>query len=114
MIPHVLPIGLSATWSYIHSPSLILHSPFTHTELARIYVTPAPRYRSLTQVFPINNLLYVGLPGFATDTYTLREHLRFRVNMYRMKEEREITPKTFAHLLSSTLYEKRWVRGRSR
>lgn len=60
------------------------------------------------KVFPINNQLYVGLPGFATDTYTLREHLRFRVNMYRMKEEREITPKTFAHLLSSTLYEKRF------
>lgn len=38
-----------------------------------------------------------------------RENLRFRVNMYRMKEEREITPKTFTHLLSSTLYEKRCV-----
>lgn len=85
--------------------------------LSLTHTTPAPRARrtrrslslSLTpaQVFPINNQLYVGLPGFATDTYTLREHLRFRVNMYRMKEEREITPKTFAHLLSSTLYEKR-------
>jgi len=28
--------------------------------------------------------------------------------MYRMKEEREITPETFTHLLSSTLYEKRF------
>lgn len=28
--------------------------------------------------------------------------------MYRMKEEREITPQTFTHLVSSTLYEKRW------
>lgn len=78
------------------------------------------------KVFPINDKLYCGLPGLATDVYTLwalsnnqwsykyliwnrREHLRFRVNMYRMKEEREITPKTFTHLLSSTLYEKRWV-----
>jgi 20S proteasome subunit beta 3 len=26
-----------------------------------------------------------------------------------MKEEREITPKTFTHLVSSTLYEKRYV-----
>lgn len=38
-----------------------------------------------------------------------RERLRFRVNMYRMKEEREITPSTFTHLISSTLYEKRYV-----
>ncbi|ADV19552.1 20S proteasome subunit beta 3 [Cryptococcus deuterogattii 99/473] len=60
------------------------------------------------KVFPINDKLYCGLPGLATDVYTLREHLRFRVNMYRMKEEREITPKTFTHLLSSTLYEKRF------
>ncbi len=39
---------------------------------------------------------------------TSKEQLRFRVNMYRMKEEREITPETFTHLLSSTLYEKRF------
>ena len=69
-------------------------------------------------MFPVNDKLYYGLPGLATDVYSLyappddptdtrRESLRFRVNMYRMKEEREITPKTFTHLLSSTLYEKR-------
>ncbi|GFZ43797.1 proteasome endopeptidase complex [Saitozyma sp. JCM 24511] len=60
------------------------------------------------KVFPVNDKLYYALPGLATDVYTLREHLRFRVNMYRMKEEREITPKTFTHLVSSTLYEKRF------
>ena len=54
-------------------------------------------------------------PCKASSSYTLvssdtrRENLRYRVNMYRMKEEREITPKTFTHLLSSTLYEKRSV-----
>lgn len=35
------------------------------------------------------------------------EKLRNRVNLYRMKEQREISPSTFAHLASSTLYEKR-------
>lgn len=79
------------------------------------------------KVFPVNDTLYYGLPGLATDVYTLcvfftiralsarsgadnasKEQLRFRVNMYRMKEEREITPETFTHLLSSTLYEKRF------
>ena len=43
-----------------------------------------------------------------TELMIRKEHLRFRVNMYRMKEEREITPKTFTHLVSSTLYEKRF------
>lgn len=35
------------------------------------------------------------------------EKLRNRVNLYRMKEQREISPSTFAHLTSSTLYERR-------
>jgi 20S proteasome subunit beta 3 len=45
-----------------------------------------------------------------TDVYCSRERLRFRVNMYTMKEEREIEPKTFAHMVSSTLYERRQVK----
>ncbi|CED82582.1 20s proteasome subunit beta 3 [Phaffia rhodozyma] len=60
------------------------------------------------KVFPIHDRLYVGLPGLASDVHTLHESLRFRVNMYRMKEEREIQPETFCHLVSSTLYEKRF------
>ena len=59
------------------------------------------------KVFPVTERTYVGLPGLASDVFTLRERFRYRVNMYRMKEEREIQPETFAHLVSSTLYEKR-------
>lgn len=41
-------------------------------------------------------------------TYLRRERFRFRVNMYTIKEEREIEPETFAHLVSATLYEHRF------
>lgn len=69
---------------------------------------------------------YVGLPGLATDVLTLyallvlpqyisligpihrHEQLRYRLNMYTIKEERTMEPETFIHLVSSTLYEKRW------
>ena len=63
---------------------------------------------------------YIGLPGLATDTATVCvcaprssharsfEKLRHRVNMYAMKEDRTISPTTFTHLVSSTLYEKRF------
>ena len=37
-----------------------------------------------------------------------RDRFRFRVNMYTIKEEREITPETFTRLVSSTLYERRF------
>lgn len=33
--------------------------------------------------------------------------LKFKVNMYKMDEEREIKPKTFSALVSNMMYEKR-------
>lgn len=42
------------------------------------------------------------------DPSTRRERFRFRVNMYTIKEERDIEPEAFAHLVSSTLYEHRF------
>lgn len=59
------------------------------------------------KVFQVTERTYMGLPGLASDVITLRDKFRYRVNMYKMKEEREIQPETFAHLVSSTLYEKR-------
>lgn len=52
--------------------------------------------------------IYCGLPGLATDTLTVFEKLRHRVNMYQMKEDRAIEPRAFAAMASSTLYEKRF------
>jgi len=60
------------------------------------------------KVFPVTERMYLGMAGLATDIQTLRERFRFRVNMYTIKEEREIEPETFAHLVSSTLYERRF------
>ncbi|EIN04629.1 20S proteasome subunit beta 3 [Punctularia strigosozonata HHB-11173 SS5] len=60
------------------------------------------------KVFSITDRIYLGLPGLATDVTTLYERFRFRTNMYTIKEEREISPETFAHLVSSTLYEHRF------
>ncbi|KAJ8523287.1 hypothetical protein ONZ45_g252 [Pleurotus djamor] len=60
------------------------------------------------KIFPVTDRIYLGLPGLGTDVTTLKELFRFRVNMYTIKEEREIEPETFAHLVSSTLYEHRF------
>lgn len=60
------------------------------------------------KVFRITDRTYIGLPGLGTDVSTLHERFRYRVNMYRMKEDREIEPATFANLVSSTLYERRF------
>lgn len=60
------------------------------------------------KIFPITTKTYIGLAGLATDVQTMSEKLRFKVNMYKLREEKEIDTKTFAHLVSSTLYEKRF------
>lgn len=63
------------------------------------------------QVFSATERTYYGLPGLASDTITVRDKLRHRINLYAMKEERTIEPETFCHLVSSTLYERRCVLG---
>ncbi|KAH9919981.1 N-terminal nucleophile aminohydrolase [Epithele typhae] len=60
------------------------------------------------KIFQMTDRIFLGLPGLATDVTTLKETFRFRVNMYTIKEEREIEPETFAHMVSSALYERRF------
>ncbi|OAV94937.1 proteasome component PUP3 [Puccinia triticina 1-1 BBBD Race 1] len=60
------------------------------------------------KVFQVTDKMFVGLPGLASDTFTLKNVFRHRVNMYKMKEERVVEPQTMAHLISSTLYQKRF------
>lgn len=60
------------------------------------------------KVFKMNDQLMVGLAGLASDVQTLDQLLRFRMNLYELREEREMTPKVFTNLLSNMLYEKRF------
>lgn len=60
------------------------------------------------KVFEMGPHLYVGLPGLATDIQTVMEKLRFRKNLYELKENRYISPKVFASMVSNMLYEKRF------
>ncbi|KAI9304596.1 nucleophile aminohydrolase [Cunninghamella echinulata] len=60
------------------------------------------------KIYQASEKSFIGLPGLATDVLTLAERFRFKINMYKMREERDIEPKTLAHLVSSTLYERRF------
>eukprot|EP00741_Cyanophora_paradoxa_P004733 tig00000826_g4591.t1 len=63
---------------------------------------------TMSKAFKIHDKLYVGFAGLISDMQTLYERFKFRVNMYKLREERDIKPKTFAALVSSMLYEKRF------
>jgi 20S proteasome subunit beta 3 len=64
---------------------------------------------AMRKVFEVSPRLHYGLAGLATDVQTLHDTFRYKTNLYQLTEEREIEPKTFAHMVSSTLYEKRYL-----
>jgi len=60
------------------------------------------------RVFPITDNLFVGLPGLATDTQTVHQRLKFRTNMYELRENRKVTPQVLSSMVANFLYEHRW------
>lgn len=62
----------------------------------------------LKKVFRMHDRLYVGMAGLVSDMQTLKQKLDFRLKMYELREERKISPQTFAALVSSMLYERRF------
>ncbi|KAI2258913.1 proteasome core particle subunit beta 3 [Ophidiomyces ophidiicola] len=60
------------------------------------------------KVFNYAPSTYLGLTGLATDVSSVSDLLRYKVNLYRLREERQISPQTLANLVSSSLYEKRF------
>mmetsp|Transcript_32622 Transcript_32622/g.103964 ORF Transcript_32622/g.103964 Transcript_32622/m.103964 type:complete len:213 (+) Transcript_32622:150-788(+) len=60
------------------------------------------------KVFQVHDHLYLGLSGLGTDMQTLSQKFQFRHNLYKLREERNMKPSTFANLVSSMLYEKRF------
>lgn len=60
------------------------------------------------RIFEMGPRLYLGLPGLATDTQTVAQKLRSRLNLYELRENRRIKPQTFAAVVSNLLYERRF------
>ena len=60
------------------------------------------------KLFQINDKTFVGLAGLATDVQTVAQTLKFRNDLYELREDRKMTPKVFSSQLSALLYEKRF------
>lgn len=83
---------------------VILLQVTTFLKRRRIYST---RFFVFQKVFEMSPHLYVGLPGLATDIQTVHQRLKFRQNLYELKEGRRMSPKAFCAMLSNLLYERR-------
>ena len=61
------------------------------------------------KIFPMGDRLYIGLSGRATDIQTVAQRLKFRLNLYEVKECRQIKPYTLLmSMVANLLYEKRF------
>ncbi|CAG8477893.1 9562_t:CDS:2 [Ambispora gerdemannii] len=60
------------------------------------------------KIFQATDKIYIAMAGLATDIQTLSELIRYKINMYKLREEREIEPTTLAYMVASTLYERRF------
>lgn len=56
----------------------------------------------------VTDKVVLGVAGLGTDTMTVHEQLVFRTNLYRLREDRNPTPATTAHILSNMLYSRRF------
>ena len=60
------------------------------------------------KIFQMGPKLFVGLPGLATDVQTVSNKLKFRLNLYTLRENRDMKPETFMNMVSNLLYERRF------
>lgn len=60
------------------------------------------------KVFIMQDNIIMGLAGLATDIQTFHKKMQYKLNMYRLRENRDMLPKTFASLVGTTLYEHRF------
>ena len=60
------------------------------------------------KIFKIQDNILMGLAGLATDIQRFSLEMRRKVELYRIKENVDLTPQLFINLVGSTLYEHRF------
>ena len=63
---------------------------------------------NMQKIFKIQDNILMGLSGLATDIQTFSLEMRRKVELYRIRENVDLTPQLFINLVSSTLYEHRF------
>ena len=59
------------------------------------------------RVFKVNDKCLMGLTGLGTDVQTFNSWMKFKNNLYKLKEGRDLKASTFGKLVATSLYERR-------
>jgi len=60
------------------------------------------------KVFKMQDNILLGLTGLASDIQTFHATMEFKLNLYTLRENRPMKPSTFANMIATSLYEKRF------
>ena len=60
------------------------------------------------RTFKMQDNIMLGLCGLDTDVQTVYALLEYKLNMYRLREGVDMTPRDFAWMVGATLYEHRF------
>jgi len=60
------------------------------------------------KIFQIHPRVFLAMSGLASDMHTLKQTFEFKHKLYELRENRVMEPNTFASVVSTTLYEKRF------
>ena len=63
---------------------------------------------SMQKIFKIQDNILMGLSGLATDIHTFSLEMRRKVELYRIRENVDLTPQLYINLVASTLYDHRF------
>lgn len=74
----------------------------------RLGVRHATIDTNFTKVYQMDDNMFVGLPGIPTDAITFSQKLKFRMNMFALREGRKMTANMFLSVVSNMMYEKRF------
>ena len=61
------------------------------------------------KIFQLTPKTMVGFQGLATDVQSLSDLMKFKLKMYKLREDRTMPTKVLSHLIATTLYEKRFA-----
>ncbi|XP_053991224.1 uncharacterized protein LOC128883168 [Hylaeus volcanicus] len=61
------------------------------------------------KVYSVNDKTLIGYAGLATDVQTMQNNLRFRLNLYKLREECDIQPGMLSNLVGTMLYGRRFA-----
>lgn len=63
---------------------------------------------NLKKIYKMDTDYMIGLTGLISDMQTMVNKLQYRMNMYKMEENRDMPIRVFSHVVSQMLYEKRF------